>query len=206
MPERDDRAHWEAVWGRLGEDQVSWYQPRPDVSLALVRRAGLPPSAGILDVGGGASRLVDLLLADGHDAVTVLDIAEPALARARARLGAEAARVRWVTADVTAWTPDRPYLLWHDRALFHFLGDARDRAAYLRVMGAAVAPTGQVIIGAFAPDGPERCSGLPVVRYDAAALAAALGSGWRLVEEVAEGHATPKGTLQRFQFGRFARA
>lgn len=205
-PPPDRRAHWEGVYGRLAVDEVSWYQERPASSLRLVERTGKGAAASVVDVGGGASRLVDALLDAGFAQVAVLDVSETALARARQRLGPRAARVRWIQADVTRFTPDRTWDVWHDRACFHFLVDARDRAAYRAVLDAAVAPGGQVILGTFAPDGPERCSGLPVVRYDPAALAAELGPAYRLAETLAEDHFTPGGKIQRFQFCRFERA
>ena len=199
----DRHTHWEDVYGRLAVDEVSWYQERPASSLALLARA--PARASIVDVGGGASRLVDALLDAGYPRPAVLDVSETALARARSRLGERAARVQWITSDVTRWRPDRTYDVWHDRALFHFLVDPAERRLYRDVLGAALATGGQVIIGTFAPDGPERCSGLPVVRYDAAALAAELGPGYHLAETLVEDHLTPKGKVQRFQFCRLER-
>jgi len=203
--EAERRAHWEGVYATRAADQVSWYQPRPRTSLALVARTGLGPGASIVDVGGGASLLVDALLEAGYTRIAVLDVADAALGRARARLGQRASRVEWVAADVTAWRPGRRFDVWHDRALFHFLVSERDRGAYRDVLGSAVRSGGQVIIGTFAPDGPEACSGLPVVRYDAAALGAELGPGYRLLETLGEDHVTPAGKVQRFQFGRFLR-
>lgn len=204
-PHARSKDHWDDIYGRIAEDEVSWFQPRPGTSLALIARAARGTRAAVIDVGGGASRLVDALLEEGFPRPAVLDISETALARARERLGERASRVQWIAADVISWTPDRTFDVWHDRAFFHFLVEARDRAAYREVMRSAVAPFGQVIIGTFALDGPERCSGLPVVRYDAGKLAEELGPGYQLVETVAEDHLTPKGRLQRFQFCRFER-
>jgi trans-aconitate methyltransferase len=149
--------------------------------------------------------LVDALIADGHSAVTVLDLSAQALARTRARLGDRATGVEWITADVTSWQPDATYALWHDRAAFHFLTEPADRAAYAARVRLALRPGGQLIVATFAPDGPERCSGLPIVRHDAASLAAILGDGFALVETVIDDHATPQGRIQRFQFSRFRR-
>lgn len=199
------REHWQGVYAKHAVDEVSWYQERPATSLALVRRAAAPPGAAVVDVGGGASRLVDALLDDGYVRVAVLDVSETALARARARLGERAGRVEWLAADVTRWRPARPFDVWHDRALFHFLVDSGERAAYRAALAAALRPGGHAILGTFAPDGPERCSGLPVVRYDAAALSAELGPAYRLVEELAEDHVTPAGKVQRFRFARLER-
>ena len=138
--------------------------------------------ASIIDIGGGASRLVDALVDEGFEAVTVLDLSKKALATAKARLGARGAKVRWVVADVTTWEPSETYDVWHDRAAFHFLTEPKDRAAYAERVSRAVRPGGHVIIGTFAPDGPERCSGLPVVRHDAASLGEMLGSAFELME------------------------
>jgi SAM-dependent methyltransferase len=199
------REHWQRIYGKHAVDEVSWYQERPATSLALVRRAAAPPAASVIDVGGGASRLVDGLLEAGYRQVAVLDVSDTALARARARLGERAARVEWIAADVTRWRPPRTFDVWHDRAAFHFLVDPADRAAYREALAAAVPAGGHVIIGTFALDGPERCSDLPVVRYDATSLQAELGAAYRLVETLAEDHRTPSGKVQRFQFSRFER-
>lgn len=205
MQEADRRAHWQGVYARQAADEVSWYEPRPRTSLDLVWRTGAGTRASVVDVGGGASSLVDALLDEGFTQVAVLDVAETALEQAKARLGPRAARVTWIAADVTAWTPDRRFDVWHDRALLHFLVGERERRAYRDAMASAVPVGGHVIVGTFAPDGPDRCSGLSVVRYDAAGLAAVLGSSCRLVEAVRDDHLTPKGKTQRFQFCRFVR-
>jgi SAM-dependent methyltransferase len=198
------RVYWESVHARR-EDEVSWFQASPTTSLQLVARTGAPRGARILDVGGGASRLVDGLLDAGFDRVTVLDIAGVALARARCRLGPRATAVAWVEADVTAWVPEAPFDVWHDRAVFHFLVRPEDRAAYRTALLAALRGGGQAIIATFASDGPERCTGLPVVRYEPAALAAELGPDFTLVESLHEDHRTPGGKLQRFQWSRLVR-
>lgn len=199
-------AHWETVYAEHGETGVSWYQARPEVSLSMIEAAGIGPEDAIIDVGGGASRLVDHLLAAGYRNVAVLDIADRALRTATARLGPQAGRVDWIVADVTAWRPSRRFALWHDRAVFHFLTEAADRRAYVRTMDAALAPDGQAIIATFAPDAPPRCSGLPVVRYDAETIVAELGTRFRLIEQRREAHRTPAGRLQPFHYFRFARA
>ncbi len=203
QPER--HAHWEHVYSTKADDEVSWYQPRPSTSLELFRRTGGGTDASVVDVGGGASRLVDALLDEGYRRIAVLDVAETALSRARRRLGERASGVEWIAADVTSWTPRSPFDVWHDRALFHFLTEARDREAYLSALAAAVPRGGHAIVGTFAPDGPERCSGLPVVRYAPAGLAEVLGHAWELSETLFEDHPTPGGKIQRFQFSRFVR-
>ena len=200
------QAHWKNVYSSKGEKEVSWFEDSPTISLDLIRSTGLSSSASIIDIGGGASRLVDALVDEGFEAVTVLDLSKEALATARARLGARGAKVRWVVADVTTWEPSETYDVWHDRAAFHFLTEPEDRAAYAARISRAVRPGGHVIIGTFAPDGPERCSGLPIVRHDAASLGEILGSGFELVESRRHGHQTPMGATQRFQFSRFRRA
>ena len=197
--------HWQKVYQTKGEREVSWFQESPVISLDLIHATGLSTEASIIDIGGGASRLVDALLDERFEAITVLDLSEYALAAAQARLGVRSAKVKWIAADVTAWQPSETYDVWHDRATFHFLTDEKDRAAYAERLAQAVHPGGHVIIGTFALDGPERCSGLPVVRYDAASLGAILGPSFCLVESRNHAHQTPMGTTQRFQFSRFRR-
>lgn len=198
------QAHWNGVYSTRRESEVSWFQDRPGRSLELIRHCDLAPGTAVVDVGGGASRLVDALLEEGLS-VSVLDISAAALEQARARLGERAAAVDWVVSDVTHWQPVRTYQLWHDRAVFHFLTEAADRAAYRDCLMAAVPAGGQVVIGTFALDGPERCSGLPVMRYGPESLVAALAPGFGLCEASAERHSTPAGKVQSFQFCRLKR-
>jgi SAM-dependent methyltransferase len=205
MSNLERQAHWEHVYQTKGEHDVSWFQESPAISLDLIRATGVKPIASIIDIGGGASRLADALLDAGFGAITVLDLSEKALATSKARLGRRSAKVKLVAADVTAWQPSEIYDVWHDRAAFHFLTDPKDRAAYAELVLRAVRPGGHVIIGTFALDGPERCSGLPVVRHDAASLGKILGSALELVESRNHAHQTPMGTIQRFQFSRFRR-
>ena len=201
----DRQAHWESVYTTKTEKEVSWFEESPTISLDLIRSTGAGLDAPIIDIGGGASRLVDALVDDGFEAVTVLDLSKTALARAKARLGRRGTKVRWIVADVTTWETSETYEVWHDRAAFHFLTEPKDRAAYAERVARAVRPGGQVIIGTFAPDGPERCSGLPVVRHDAASLGEILGSAFELRESRLHAHQTPVGATQRFQFSRFRR-
>jgi trans-aconitate methyltransferase len=161
--------------------------------------------AAIIDIGGGASRLVDALLARGFQDITVLDLSESALGAAKARLGLRANQVQWVVADVTTWEPPQTYDLWHDRAAFHFLTEEAARSAYVDRLRKALKPSGHVIIGTFAPDGPQRCSELPVIRHDAESLAAILGTGFELTDTRRHKHLTPWGTTQQFQFSAFRR-
>lgn len=190
--------HWEAIYADKDETEVSWHQERPVMSLRLIEQTGLGPTDPIIDAGGGASHLVDALLDRGFTDVTVLDLAGAALAQARARLGERAEAVNWIEADATAWQPERTYRLWHDRAVFHFLTEPADRAAYLERLKAAVPAGSQVVIATFGPDGPERCSGLPVVRYTPEGLHETLGPGFGLQAVQTETHRTPAGTPQEF--------
>lgn len=197
------KAHWEAVYQEKDPGEVSWFQPRPETSLALIEAAGAGPDGAIVDVGGGASTLVDHLLAAGHRNVTVLDIAEAALATARERLGEQAAAVGWVCADATDFALPHQVAVWHDRAVFHFLTEPADRAAYRECLHRHLAADGEAVVATFAPDGPEKCSGLPVVRYDPESLAAELDLA--VVESRAEHHVTPGGKTQSFAYVRLRR-
>lgn len=201
----DREAHWQQVWRTKASDAVSWWEASPETSLRLLRDAGLSSASRVIDVGGGDARLVDALLDGGASAITVLDISSAALARAQARLGARAPRVRWLAADVTGDWQDTPVDLWHDRAVFHFLTDPADRARYLEHLRRCVVPGGQVVLATFADDGPERCSGLPAVRYTEAALAAQLGPEFALEDSVRVTHATPTGGQQSFVYVRCRR-
>jgi SAM-dependent methyltransferase len=200
----DRQAHWQDVYGSKGETEVSWFEEVPSVSLGLIKRSCARPDASIIDIGGGASRLVDTLLDNGFQKVSVLDLSEAGLEAARARVGLRASRVRWLVADVTAWdAPDQEYDVWHDRAAFHFLTESQHREAYVKRLHRALRPEGRVIVGTFALDGPERCSGLPVARYDAKSLQNTLGASFGLEESLLHDHRTPWGGVQRFQFSRF---
>jgi 2-polyprenyl-3-methyl-5-hydroxy-6-metoxy-1,4-benzoquinol methylase len=165
MSEFNRQAHWQNVYEQKGENQVSWFQERPNISLELIEAVRADQSSAIIDIGGGASRLVDALVDKAYRDLTVLDLSESAVSIAKIRLGQRAATVNWIVADVTQWEPARSYDLWHDRAAFHFLTEASDRTAYIDRLTKAVRSGGHAIIGTFAPDGPERCSGLPVPSY-----------------------------------------
>ncbi|HEY0852826.1 MAG TPA: class I SAM-dependent methyltransferase [Bradyrhizobium sp.] len=200
MTASERQSHWQNVYLNKGEQQVSWTQFDPQPSLGLIEKFAARPDASIVDIGGGASRLVDALLAHGFSAITVLDLSEAALQSAKARLGGQGAAVQWIAADATAWQPPLPFDVWHDRAAFHFLVDASDRAAYIDRLHAGVKPGGHAIIATFAPDGPEKCSGLPVQRYDPESLSKTVGSAFDLVEHQPHRHVTPWGATQSFQF------
>nr|WP_134595056.1 class I SAM-dependent methyltransferase [Pseudomonas aeruginosa] len=196
-----DKSHWESVYTHKAADAVSWYQPHADSSLALIRQTGIAADAAIIDVGGGASTLVDDLLAAHYSDLTVLDISAAALDVARHRLGGAASAVHWLEADITQVDfPEHRFALWHDRAVFHFLTDAADRARYLNAVGRAVKPGGFVVVGTFAEDGPEQCSGLPVRRYSADTLYAEFGAQFELLGKAEENHHTPFGTVQKFLY------
>ena len=193
------RAHWNTVYAKQAADAVSWYQPHAQLSLDLIRRTGIAPDAGIIDVGGGASTLVDDLLADGYSNLSVLDLSAAALHAAQLRLGQNAAKVKWIEADITeAELPTAAYDLWHDRAVFHFLTGEAQRAAYVRAVLRALRPGGHVIVATFAEDGPLACSGLPVMRYSADALHDEFGARFELLDHRSETHHTPGGALQQF--------
>jgi len=193
--------HWEAVYERKQPEQVSWYRPHLEQSLRFIEAAGLAPDAAIIDVGGGASTLVDDLLERGHSDITVLDVSARAIDAAKARLGKRAAGVHWLVADIT--TVDlapTAYDFWHDRAVFHFLREETERRRYVAADRRSVRPGGHVLIATFGPDGPTKCSGLDVVRYAADELHAALGVDFEIVDSSTEVHTTPSGIEQQFVY------
>ncbi|HTX63974.1 MAG TPA: class I SAM-dependent methyltransferase [Acidimicrobiales bacterium] len=187
--------HWDAHYRARGEEGVSWHQREPTLSLELIELANVGRDAAVLDVGAGTSLLLDRLLAAGYSDVTALDVSEVALAAPKSRIG-EDARATFVCEDVLTWTPPRRYGMWHDRAVFHFLTDPTERAAYVERLHAALQPTGSLVVATFATDGPAECSGLEVARYDAAQLAHALQV--ELVATRSELHVTPDGRTQPF--------
>jgi hypothetical protein len=193
----EQRRHWDDVYATRAESALSWYQRRSSRSLAYVTAAATWASP-IIDIGGGASTLVDDLLVRGYASLTVLDISETGLARAKARLGARASAVTWIVADIRRWHPPRLYEVWHDRAVFHFLTTTDDQDAYIAALRAGTRAGASIIMATFAPDGPDRCSGLPVQRYGSRQLASRLGAPFVLVEDAAETHTTPSGIEQRF--------
>ena len=192
-------AHWEDVYSTKPVTEVSWFQEHSDVSLGLIKRTGVSEVGAVIDVGGGASVLVDDLLDAGYVDITVLDISASALGVAKRRLGTRADAATWVEADITAVVlPHHRYDVWHDRAVFHFLTHAEDRERYVRAVRHSVKPGGHVIVAAFGLDGPRRCSGLPVVRYSPDLLHDEFGAAFELVEHKSEAHKTPFGTVQQF--------
>ena len=200
------QAHWDEVYRTRSTQAVSWYRPHLEVSLALLRQAGLDHASRLIDVGGGASTLVDDLLALGLADITVLDLSQAALAAARERLGERAARVHWLAADLLqADFAPAGFDLWHDRAVLHFLASPGDAVRYATQAARAVRAGGHAVIGGFAPDGPERCSGLPVARRSASDIAAVLAPAFRLIEERTERHVTPAGMTQAFTYALLER-
>ena len=198
----DRKEHWESIYASKSDNEVSWTQPEPHLSLSLIGE--VCPRGRVLDVGGGTSVLAERLLDSGYS-VTVLDISEAALDRARQRLGIRAEQVRWIAANVTAGPDIGAFDVWHDRAVFHFLTIPAERAAYVALMARTIPLGGHVVIATFAPDGPQKCSGLEVRRYDGPALAAALGKQFDLMKSEPEIHVTPQGKLQSFQYSLFRR-
>ena len=188
--------HWETVYRGNETAALSWYQAEPVMSLQMLDLLGVTPGSGVIDIGGGASLLVDRLLARGFGDLAVLDISDAALQAARLRVGDDA-RVAWIVGDILSWEPTRRYDLWHDRAVFHFLS-GQEVEEYREVMRRGLAPGGSVVMATFAPDGPEWCSGLPVTRYGPEQLGMALGSGFQIVEQRREVHTTPAGAVQPF--------
>lgn len=197
---RDRQRHWEAIYQRTTPENLSWYQNETLVSSELIASVCLSREAAVIDVGGGASVLVDWLIREGYRDITVLDISPAALAASRTRLGNLAVDVTWREADVTLYEPKQQHSLWHDRAVFHFLTEASDREKYREVLKRSVLPGGDVIVATFGFDGPKRCSGLDVVRYDAESLAAEFGPAFRLLHVRHEVHRTPQLMEQQFTY------
>lgn len=198
------QSHWEGVYRDKAPDEVSWYRPHLDTSLRLIREAAPDPEAPIIDVGGGESTLVDDLLSEGYRRVSVLDISAAAIDVARSRLGGRAGNVDWRVGDITQVTlPEQYYAVWHDRAVFHFLVEPELRAAYVGQVLASLRGGGSLIMATFGPQGPQRCSGLDVMRYDADALHEQLGPRFALLEQGTEDHFTPAGKRQQFLYTHF---
>jgi len=199
------KSHWENVYQSKKLTEVSWYQARPDISLDFLHKYHLPKTASIIDVGGGDSLLVDHLLGEGFENVTVLDISEKALERSKARLGEKAALVKWVVSDAAAFKPSDKYDFWHDRAAFHFFTDEAEIAKYIQTVQQSVAPGGYLVLGTFSEKGPEKCSGLPVKQYSEAAMKERLQQFFEKVKCLTVKHLTPSDKVQEFIFCGFRR-
>ena len=200
-PNASRKSHWERVHASGETDEVSWYQPIPAKSLALIRQTGVPLTAPILDVGSGTSALVDHLLQAGYRDVSALDIASSALAEVRDRLGTKSSQVTWIEADITEFESSRSYSVWHDRAVFHFLTNPVDRKRYLDILSTTLQAQGYFVLATFGPDGPTRCSGLEIQRYSVEQVSALLGPDFRLRTNEIEEHRTPSGMTQQFLYG-----
>lgn len=201
----DRKTHWEKIYSDKSPLEVSWYQKQPILSLQIIHNIKLAFDAPIIDIGGGASTLVDCLCEEGYTHIGVLDISKKALAHAQKRLGDKANGVEWYEEDITLFRPPHQFSLWHDRAVFHFLTDESDRSKYLDVLKAALKPNGHLVIAAFAIGGPTQCSGLDIVQYDAEKLMAELGEDFELIEVANELHKTPANKEQKFTYFHFIR-
>lgn len=197
------KEHWEKVYSTKSTTEVSWYQQYPDISLQLIEFAHIEKNQAIIDVGGGASVLVDCLLNQGFTNISVLDISHSALAHAKQRLGEKSAQIQWIEGDVTDFTTDSQFSLWHDRAVFHFLTQAEDRQAYVNNLKKQVVTNGHVIIATFSLEGPKQCSGLEIVQYDDILIANELGKSFSLQKTVSELHKTPSQKIQAFSYFYF---
>ncbi len=202
----EKREHWETVYSTKAPDSVSWFQEHAKTSLNIINKLNLDKSASIIDIGGGASTLVDDLLANDYSDLTVLDLSGGALEIAKKRNRLKSKIVKWQEADVTEIKfPKHQFEVWHDRAAFHFLTKLDEREAYVRNLFHSVRPCGHIVISTFADDGPTQCSGLPVIRYSAETLQAELGEYFLLKEQLKENHITPFGTTQKFVFCHFVK-
>lgn len=196
------KTHWENIYRNKSPLEVSWFQKEPDMSLQLIANSGVSSEAAIIDIGGGASVLVDRLLEHGFKHLAVLDISSTALKQSQQRLGPAAEQVEWFEADVTSFRAPHQFDIWHDRAVFHFLTKARDRSQYVDTLSQTLKPAGNLILAAFAIGGPSKCSGLDVVQYDYEKLARELGDSFTLAEQLTETHLTPSNNPQLFSYFR----
>ncbi len=199
------KSHWNDAYEGKSESTVSWFQKKPECSLELINHSGVPRSGTLIDVGGGASLLVDYLIRDGFTDITVLDISHVALCTAQARLGERKKLISWIEADITLFQTTEQFDLWHDRAVFHFLTQASERKRYINLLHQSIKPGGHVIIATFAIGGPKKCSGLNIVQYDATKLSQELGEIFTLIEQKDELHITPSGHKQAFGYYHFKR-
>jgi SAM-dependent methyltransferase len=203
MESSDRKKHWEYIYQTKSLEQVSWFQPTPETSLAFFRQFGVPKTAKIIDIGGGDSFLVDHLLDLGFTNISVLDISAAAIERAKVRLGERAQRVQWIVADVTAFKPEESYDFWHDRAAFHFLTDENEISTYLNTAGQSLAPDGVLVIGTFSEQGPKKCSGIDIKHYSETSMTDRLKSFFEKITCITVDHKTPFDTIQNFVFCSF---
>ncbi|MBE9563696.1 MAG: class I SAM-dependent methyltransferase [Proteobacteria bacterium] len=201
----DRKIHWENVYSDKIATEVSWYQQCPENSLNLILATGIEKSASIIDIGGGASTLVDFLLTAEYQNISVLDISGSAIEQAKQRLGKHANKVNWIEQDITSFVAEQKFDVWHDRAVFHFLTDADDRSQYVKSMSRSLQSGSHAIIATFNLDGPEKCSGLDIVRYSTESLSEIFSENFKLIETKTEEHKTPGGKSQSFVYCRFVR-
>jgi len=199
------KGHWENIYSTKNAEDVSWYQKCPEYSLDLIKATCVEKTARIIDVGGGASTLVDYLLDYGFENLSVLDIANTAIEQAKTRLGTDAGKIEWLVQDATNFAAEDSFDLWHDRAVFHFLTSIEQRLRYVKTMCRMIDCGGHAIIATFGLDGPEKCSGIDIVRYSPESMAAILGDSFKLVETCSEKHKTPSGNSQSFVYCKFVR-
>lgn len=199
----DKKAHWEKVYDSKSPLEVSWHQAEPTISLQLIRNTRISLDQPVIDIGGGASTLVDHLCAENYSNIGVLDISAKALSYAQERLGSRASKIEWYEEDITSFNPPHPFSVWHDRAVFHFLTEESDRKNYIKTMKQSLKPNGHLIIAAFAIGGPEKCSGLDIVQYNAEKLSAEIGKNFDLIEQISEVHVTPGNQQQNFLYFHF---
>jgi ubiquinone/menaquinone biosynthesis C-methylase UbiE len=205
MTPLDRKKHWENIYNTKDSTEVSWYQSTPETSLMYIKALKLPLSASIIDIGGGDSFLVDYLLQEGYQNITVLDISEAALEKTKKRLGNLADKVTWIATDITAFAPNTTFDLWHDRAAFHFLTQEEDIEKYVQIASRVIKPSKYLIVGTFSDQGPTKCSGIPIKQYTAAQLQQTFGENFKPNHTHNTSHKTPFGTLQEFVFCNFTK-
>lgn len=205
MQEYDKKKHWEHIYQTKQPNEVSWYQRKPETSLRFISQFNLPKTARIIDVGGGDSLLADHLLELGFNDITVLDISKNAIERAQKRLGNKASQINWIIADITEFTPEAPYDLWHDRAVFHFLTSDDDIAKYQKVVQNGIVSQGCLVVGTFSTNGPEKCSGLPITQYSQGSLSKIFQDNFERDICFTVNHNTPFDTVQNFVFCSFTK-
>lgn len=196
----DRKKHWEKIYQTKALEEVSWYQSRPETSLEFFRYYDVPKTARIVDIGGGDSLLVDHLLAEGYQNISVLDISEAAIARAQQRLGAKAQQVTWMVADAASFSPTEKYDFWHDRAAFHFLTEESEVNSYIRTAQQSISPGGILVVGTFSEKGPDKCSGITVKKYSETSMSERLKEYFEKIRCITVDHQTPSGTVQNFVF------
>ena len=205
MDNKTRKKHWENIFAKKKPNEVSWYQKTPETSLALLNSLNLPNTSKIIDIGGGDSFLVDNLIELGYQNITVLDISEKALERAKTRLGEKAEKIKWIVLDVTEFQPDTKYDFWHDRAAFHFLTNEEDIEKYITIMKNSIKTDGYLVIGTFSDEGPKKCSGLDIKQYSETLMSTRLGNYFQKLKCITVDHRTPFDTIQNFLFCSFKR-